>query len=326
MMTVKDKVHHVLPDEAARRECLQIFAETIALADSFGGNKWGVRSVRRQGFPMLRLHIGQLIVSTLVNDQIWLPLEREALSHDPDSKDLLVRSRAWRWDDEFEEYKPVPSDNGYLTTVKGFDNVRSVAVRLHHEFIRRTCQKYDHLDPRTQKLHSHAVVQCIADELNIALPIPSYFSHATENDSVFEEIATEGVSVPETTEQRTLIDSRIGQGAFRHRLMDMWNGCCAVTHCGLPAVLRASHIKPWKDSDHYERLDAHNGLLLVANLDALFDTGYISFDDTGKILLSSELTEELRDYLDLRDTFRLRRVLPDHKPYLDYHRRQVFRP
>lgn len=325
MITVADKVHQVLPDHEARKECLSIFAETIVLADSYGSKKWGVRSVRHRGRPMIRLHVGQLIVSTLVKNEIWLPLDGDALSGDSQSKRRLDQAQAWRWDEEFPQYKPLPSNNGYLSIAEDFHDTRSVAVPLHHEFIKRMSKKYDHLDPRTQRGHSHAVVRYIAEELNIDLPTPGYLSDDSEDTSISEEITMEGVSAPATTEQRTLVDSRLGQGIFRQRLMDMWNGCCAVTHCDLPAVLRASHIKPWRDSDNQERLDPYNGLLLVANLDALFDSGYISFDDAGKVLLSGELSEELRDYLDLNANLRLRRVLPDHKPYLDYHRRKVFR-
>ena len=51
-------------------------------------------------------------------------------------------------------------------------------------------------------------------------------------------------------------------------------------------MLLASHIKPWRDSNHQERLDKFNGLLLLANLDKAFDLGFISFDDSGKVPIS----------------------------------------
>ena len=40
-------------------------------------------------------------------------------------------------------------------------------------------------------------------------------------------------------------------------------------------ILIASHIKPWRVSNNNERLDVYNGLLLLPNLDKLFDKGYI---------------------------------------------------
>ncbi|MGO7165362.1 HNH endonuclease, partial [Rhizobium johnstonii] len=64
-------------------------------------------------------------------------------------------------------------------------------------------------------------------------------------------------------------------------MLAQWHGRCAVTSCNLPAVLRASHIVPWREASNAERLDPENGLPLVATLDALFDVGLISFDDQG---------------------------------------------
>ncbi len=89
------------------------------------------------------------------------------------------------------------------------------------------------------------------------------------------------------------------------------------------AVLRAPHCKPWSKSDNHERLDSNNGLMLSANLDALFDAGLISFDETGKMLVSDVLSTREQDELGL--PARLLRT-PGAKlaGYLNYHRRHVF--
>jgi hypothetical protein len=50
--------------------------------------------------------------------------------------------------------------------------------------------------------------------------------------------------------------------------------------------LRASHCKPWRDSDDSERLDGENGLLLTPSIDHLFDRGFISFENNGRLLVS----------------------------------------
>jgi putative restriction endonuclease len=71
--------------------------------------------------------------------------------------------------------------------------------------------------------------------------------------------------------------------------MSIWKGRCAVTGTNVAALLRASHIKPWRVSDNGERLDPENGLLLVANLDAAFDARLVSFRDEGTILSSPNL-------------------------------------
>jgi hypothetical protein len=98
-------------------------------------------------------------------------------------------------------------------------------------------------------------------------------------------------SLDATTKQR-LVDARVGQGRFRSQLEGHWNAACAVTGVRVRAILRASHIQPWAASNNEDRLDPHNGLLLVANLDALFDRGLISFADDGTLLVGKGLPDD----------------------------------
>ncbi|QYY33748.1 HNH endonuclease (plasmid) [Cupriavidus pinatubonensis] len=98
-------------------------------------------------------------------------------------------------------------------------------------------------------------------------------------------------SLDATTKQR-LVDARLGQGRFRSQLEGHWDAACAVTGVRVRAILRASHIQPWAASNNEDRLDPHNGLLLVANLDALFDRGLISFADDGKLLIGKSLPDD----------------------------------
>ena len=61
---------------------------------------------------------------------------------------------------------------------------------------------------------------------------------------------------------------------FRTALTSYWGGKCCVSGLSMEPLLRASHIKPWAVCDlDRERLDVFNGLLLIPNLDALFDAG-----------------------------------------------------
>lgn len=82
----------------------------------------------------------------------------------------------------------------------------------------------------------------------------------------------------------------------------------------------ASHIKPWRVSNNQQRLDVYNGLLLLPNFDKLFDKGYISFADSGKIVFSRYFPHEDRILLGINDSTRLLRVESFHKPYLRFHR------
>lgn len=131
--------------------------------------------------------------------------------------------------------------------------------------------------------------------------------------------------LPTTTEAERLVVQRVGQDIFRDALIEYWAGTCAVTGIGLKPVLRASHMKPWSlcDSDA-ERLNVFNGLLLVANLDALFDRGLVSFEDGGSMLMSPRVSGELRDQLHLTSSMRLRWINGEHLPFLKWHRDHLF--
>ena len=61
-------------------------------------------------------------------------------------------------------------------------------------------------------------------------------------------------------------------------------------------LLNASHIKPWAVCSDQERLDTFNGFLLSPTYDKAFDNGYISFNDEGIILLSTEIGSEGRNF------------------------------
>ena len=123
------------------------------------------------------------------------------------------------------------------------------------------------------------------------------------------------------TEKSIMTNARMGQGMFRDQLIAMWNGC-AVTNYGDKRLLVASHIKPWSKSNNQERLDKYNGLLLLANLDKAFDLGFISFEDSGKLMISCQL--EKPNVLGIKEGMAFQ-VSPQHKKYLDFHRGELFR-
>lgn len=127
----------------------------------------------------------------------------------------------------------------------------------------------------------------------------------------------------EVTEKEQLTLARIGQGTFRKSLIQFWGGC-AVTGCKVFSVLVASHIKPWSDSNSRERLDIYNGLLLIPNLDRLFDQGWISFDENGRILTSSIINSTVFDLLGVNKTSTIT-IKRKHEPYLAYHREYIFK-
>ncbi len=127
-----------------------------------------------------------------------------------------------------------------------------------------------------------------------------------------------------TTETRLLLKARKGQGRFRADLIEYWSGSCPLTGIRIPELLRASHIKPWSESTHRERLDPFNGLLLAVHFDTLFDQGFISFTDGGELLLAGALGAAEREVFGLEGELPRLSVDPRHVIYLAHHREHVF--
>jgi hypothetical protein len=117
-------------------------------------------------------------------------------------------------------------------------------------------------------------------------------------DAPLQEFLHRTKGMPKTTETERLVVQRLGQNIFRDRLIDYWQGQCPLTGITDRALLRASHIIPWKDCESdAERLDVHNGLLLSALWDAAFDRGLVTFDNSGRPEFSPTLSEAARSEL-----------------------------
>jgi 5-methylcytosine-specific restriction protein A len=108
---------------------------------------------------------------------------------------------------------------------------------------------------------------------------------ASETDQIEIDAAIDDVGATTT---RREAEVRTRQRLFRERLIGVEKGC-RLTGIEDLRFLRASHIKPWADSTHSERVDGENGLLLAPHADLLFDRGWISFSSNGRLLVSSKL-------------------------------------
>lgn len=126
------------------------------------------------------------------------------------------------------------------------------------------------------------------------------------------------------TEANAKVKIRKGQQKFKSALAPLWQHKCALCNIELPALLRASHAKPWKDSTDDERLNPYNGLLLCCNHDALYDAGYIAFDGTGKIHISSDIEEADYEKYGIHLKMKVARQ-EENKPFFKWHKREVFK-
>ncbi|MGR3384392.1 HNH endonuclease, partial [Roseovarius indicus] len=141
-------------------------------------------------------------------------------------------------------------------------------------------------------------------------------------DAPLQEFIHRTKHLPKTTEAERLVVQRVGQNIFRERLIKYWRGRCPLTGIVDKPLLRASHIKPWRDCENdAERLDVHNGLLLSALWDAVFDGGLVTFGDDGIPVFSANLSEQARARLSFDRPVDL---TDKHRVFLDWHRTKVF--
>jgi len=129
----------------------------------------------------------------------------------------------------------------------------------------------------------------------------------------------------EETQKTALILSRRGQGLFKQRVRQIERRC-RITGVDHIEHLRASHCKPWRDSDDSERLDGENGLLLTPSIDHLFDRGFISFEKSGRLLISpvAHLKSLERMGVPITDQFNVGAFSEGQRKYLEFHQRRVF--
>ena len=124
------------------------------------------------------------------------------------------------------------------------------------------------------------------------------------------------------------INIRLGQSKFRRGVLKNFNNRCALTDISEPALLTASHIVPWSHKKDF-RGDISNGICLYIEYDALFDKGFISFNDNLEVIITSDisiLSKRLSEKLNAIKGKQLRSPIYSalNKEYLEYHRRVVF--
>ena len=119
---------------------------------------------------------------------------------------------------------------------------------------------------------------------------------------------------------------RTKQDLFRRRLIDVEKQCRLTKVMDL-RFLRASHIKPWPACETgSQRTDGNNGLLLTPHADLLFDKGWITFCEKGRLCVSKELPQEIKSKigLNLKDGRNCGSFNEQQDQYLEFHRNKIF--
>jgi putative restriction endonuclease len=169
-----------------------------------------------------------------------------------------------------------------------------------------------------------------AQDLAIAALVPSAMIRPVEEtadielwEHRIEQTIETNASIPDT-ERESLIIARRGQGLFKDRVLRL-EKFCRATKVDKLEHLRASHCKPWRDSTNEERLNGENGLLLTPSIDHLFDRGFISFEDKGRLIVSPVADRESlgRMGVETESPVNVGAFSEGQRAFLDHHRNYI---
>lgn len=173
------------------------------------------------------------------------------------------------------------------------------------------------------------------------IAVPSSWSRNIVSFKTYTTADADGVALWEAVSERLaarhaderygaphLIRPRLGQGAFRVLVTDVYRRRCAVTLERTLPALEAAHIRPYGDGGAHE---ARNGLLLRRDIHSLFDAGYVTVTPDLRFEVSRRIREEFNNgkhYYELQGrTIELPEdaaMRPD-KAALTWHNEQCFR-
>jgi putative restriction endonuclease len=88
----------------------------------------------------------------------------------------------------------------------------------------------------------------------------------------------------------------MAQQIFRNALLIAYSSRCAFTGLQFVPCLDASHIIPWSESTHAQRMDIRNGILLSSVHHRLFDQNLITIDEEYKIRFYDPSMKKLLQY------------------------------
>lgn len=151
----------------------------------------------------------------------------------------------------------------------------------------------------------------------------SYLNITLEENKIIDSI-NKNQHISQNEKER-ISSSRIGQGKYREALL---SECpfCPITMVSDDRLLIASHIKPWRMCDDFEKTDPKNGFMLTPTIDFLFDKGFISFSDDKQMLLSPWISKITYKNLNLIENKKYSMLnIEGRETYLSFHRNNIFK-
>lgn len=154
-------------------------------------------------------------------------------------------------------------------------------------------------------------------------PFVEYIAaESAEEQEMEEKVLNDETIKPK--EKEAIVKARVGQGEYRRKLLEM---CpyCPITLVSDERLLIASHIKPWRKSNDFEKTDPNNGFMLTPTYDKLFDAGFISFEEDGTMLVSPWISPMNQKRLNIYNGKKINLSTMKKETYLYYHREFIFK-
>lgn len=179
--------------------------------------------------------------------------------------------------------------------------------------MRRRIAKYRRLDPADRSdfaVGCRILTQPFFFEEVDWLPVPVSWSPNIVSFKTYNTGDPEGLALWEAVNDRwgrsptaafsdhdrfgapQLIKPRLGQGAFRVLVTDIYDRRCAVTRERTLPALEAAHIRPYSEGGAHE---TQNGLLLRRDIHSLFDAGYVTVTPSLHFEVSRRIREEFEN-------------------------------
>lgn len=124
-----------------------------------------------------------------------------------------------------------------------------------------------------------------------------------------------------------LVKIRAKQQMFSNTVKNIYKNSCALCSLAEKSFLIGSHIIPWSKNKN-TRLDPSNGICLCTFHDKAFDKGYITIDNSYKVLITKKtnIDKTLKNQLELIRGIKINlpKKCRPNKDYLEYHRDNIF--
>jgi putative restriction endonuclease len=102
---------------------------------------------------------------------------------------------------------------------------------------------------------------------------------------------------------------RLGQGAFRVIITELYGRQCALTEGKVLPALDAAHIRPYAAGGSHSK---SNGVLLRKDIHGVFDSGYATIDENYRFVVSEKVRDVFHNGNEYRRLHGMRLRLPEN--------------